>query len=57
MRNIESIMRKLAATDDKAPAPPQTGHDERSMKHFYGILAFTIGMILFGVVVAVLGFF
>jgi hypothetical protein len=57
MANIDSILRKLAATDDQAPAPPRTGHDERSMKHFYAILAFTLGMILFGVIVAFLGFF
>ena len=57
MANIDSLLRKLSGADDKAPTPPQTGSDERSMKHFYGILAFTLGMILFGVIVAFLGFF
>ena len=57
MSSFESIVRKLAATDEKAVAPPRTGNDARSMKHLYGIIAFTIGTILFGVVVAFLGYF
>jgi hypothetical protein len=57
MSNFSSIVRKLSGIDDKAPTPPQTGHDERAMKQLYIILAFTIGMVLFGVVVAFFGFF
>jgi hypothetical protein len=57
MANLNEIVRKLSGIDDKAPAPPQTGNDERSMKPLYIIVAFTVGMVLFGVVVAFFGLF
>jgi len=55
--DYRGLARKLTGIDDKAPTPPQTGHDQASMKHFYIILAASLGIILFGVIVAFLGWF
>ena len=55
--DIHALVRKLTGIDDKAPTPPQTGTDRRFVRHFYAILLFSLGMILFGVVVAFLGYF
>ena len=55
--DYHALFRKLTGIDDKAPTPPQTGHDQASMKHFYIILAASLGIVLFGVVVAFLGLF
>ena len=56
-RDYRALARKLTGIDDKAPMPPQTGTDRRVVHHMYAIIGFSLAMVLFGVIVAFMGYF
>lgn len=57
MGRMHELWRNLTGADEQITVPPRYGADEHSHRDLYIIVGFAIFMVLFGVVVAFIGFF
>ena len=57
MGRANDIARKLMGGDERSVSPPQDGGDPASVKHLWVIIAASVAIIIFGIVMAFSGWF
>ncbi len=57
MGQLREFWRSITGANEKSVVPPQYGTDADSKTQLYIIVGFAIFMVLFGVIVAFIGFF
>jgi hypothetical protein len=57
MERATNIARKLVGADERSVVPTQDGGDRGSLKHLWAMVVISIGIIIFGIVMAFSGWF
>ena len=57
MERVTELTRKLIGADEHSIGPPPDGGDPASYKHLWAMLAISVGIIIFGIVMAFSGLF